>query len=428
MTEQKSNFLILLALMLLALLADSYIYGTGLARPPIRSDGMGYYLYLPAIFIEGDLTLSSTIAGRFRGELPVWAGILPTGTGSYLIKYGIGVALLQLPFFGLATLVAYGFDYPVNGYSAPFHWANAVSGIFYLLLGVCFCFKLGRRYFSRQSVLAALVVLVFGTNLFHYATFDASFSHIYSFAMISGLMLVIDSWYRSPSSYNSIMLGIFAGFILIIRQVNLFALLMIPLWGISSFNLLRTRLALLWKMRAKISLSALAAVMILSPQLLYWYLVTGKWLVYSYGGESFNFLNPRIAQVLMSEQKGLFLWFPSLLLALFLFCLKPTFIKSNRVALVLVLTIQLYVLSCWYLWTLGGGFGYRGLVEFYPLLVPLIAGVFEIVKNVKVRACFYSALVFALFYTNVLMLLYWHYAPRMPEAKLGIVNLFGKVF
>src|SRR5207244_970706 len=39
----------------LAILAVSLIYGFHLAAKPIRSDGIGHYLYLPAAFIDHDL-------------------------------------------------------------------------------------------------------------------------------------------------------------------------------------------------------------------------------------------------------------------------------------------------------------------------------------------------------------------------------------
>lgn len=41
-----------------------------------------------------------------------------------------------------------------------------------------------RRTFSPGVVAATLVVVTFGTNLFHYGTYDTTFSHIYSFCMV----------------------------------------------------------------------------------------------------------------------------------------------------------------------------------------------------------------------------------------------------
>src|SRR6478752_5252153 len=44
-----------------SLAMQALIYGVITAKPVIRSDGVGYYLYLPAALIHGDLTLESVV-------------------------------------------------------------------------------------------------------------------------------------------------------------------------------------------------------------------------------------------------------------------------------------------------------------------------------------------------------------------------------
>jgi len=109
--------------------------------PPIRSDGWGYYLHLPAAFVYGDLHLSFLKAGdlppdlaRHRFASGNWQGLSPTETG-YRDKYALGPAVLQLPFF-LGALVYAKWTLPsVSGFEIPFQVANVLSAAFYFALG-----------------------------------------------------------------------------------------------------------------------------------------------------------------------------------------------------------------------------------------------------------------------------------------------------
>src|SRR5205814_9373645 len=87
----------------LGLISLTLIYGKRLNYPPIRSDGMGYYLYLPASLIDHDLTLQRTIARSFGGTSPEWAGVNRIReTNRLLIKYPPGEAIMLAPSFLLA--------------------------------------------------------------------------------------------------------------------------------------------------------------------------------------------------------------------------------------------------------------------------------------------------------------------------------------
>lgn len=62
----------------LALAGYIYIYATGLAETPIRSDGFEYYVYLPAVVIHHDPTLErfarDCCGGAFPGQPECGAG------------------------------------------------------------------------------------------------------------------------------------------------------------------------------------------------------------------------------------------------------------------------------------------------------------------------------------------------------------------
>ena len=104
----------LAAIIFLSAISVTTIYGLGLNGPPIRSDGFGYYSYLPSFFIYNDISMEwlANTDLKSLADYPSslgWTGISRYGnTGKYLDKYGIGVAILQAPFFLVSNVLANG--------------------------------------------------------------------------------------------------------------------------------------------------------------------------------------------------------------------------------------------------------------------------------------------------------------------------------
>ena len=46
---------------------------------------------------------------------------------------------------------------------------------------------------------ATLVALLFGTNLYHYATYDSTCSHAFSFALFAALLELTERWQATPT-------------------------------------------------------------------------------------------------------------------------------------------------------------------------------------------------------------------------------------
>ena len=92
--KENAGFVIfILITMTLLLLSYVYIYSwRGQSGNIIRSDGWGYYSYLPAIFDYGDLTFSFSDDSA-KGA--VWED----ENHNSINKYPIGTAVMQSPFF-----------------------------------------------------------------------------------------------------------------------------------------------------------------------------------------------------------------------------------------------------------------------------------------------------------------------------------------
>jgi len=111
-------------------------------------------------------------------------------------------------------------------------------------------------------------------------------------------------------------------------------------------------------------LSILFICIIFSVQLIYYKIATGNFIVYSYGDEKFNFLNPHLFDFLFSYKKGLFVYLPLTLLSLtgFVFLYQKN--KWQFYSLLSFLILLIFILSCWWNWWFGGSFGTRPMVEF----------------------------------------------------------------
>src|SRR5688572_25868303 len=80
-----------------------FVYASGRAQQPIRSDGFSYYVYLPSWFLFQDLTLRDLARDCCGGEFPAFTAIIRwPDTRRWVNAHPIGVAILQAPFFLIA--------------------------------------------------------------------------------------------------------------------------------------------------------------------------------------------------------------------------------------------------------------------------------------------------------------------------------------
>jgi hypothetical protein len=349
----------------LGLISLTVIYGRRLNYPPVRSDGMGYYLYLPASLIDRDLTLQTTIARSFGGTSPEWAGVNRIReTNRLLIKYPPGEAIMLAPFFLLAhglTLVS-GVA-PADGFSVLYQAAAAIGGLCYVLLGLHVLRTLLEKSFSPSVVWWTLVVMVFGTNLFHYATYDSIFSHAFSFCLFALFLHGVERWYARPGAGRTIALAVVAGFITLVRPTNSVIFIFALLFDINGRDGLRERLLLVRRNAGLVLAGALVYAATLSPLFAYWKYITGHWIIFSYTGEAFDFSHPQIFKVLFSVRKGLFFWSPVLLLATAGFFVMRKYKRAYVLPTLVFMPLNLYIIASWRDWAYGGSFGHRAFVE-----------------------------------------------------------------
>ena len=409
------------SLLITSLATQAMIYGVITSKPVIRSDSVGYYMYLPAALIHHDLTLATLEQREFPDGIP---GVrVNRFEGHQVIKYPVGEALLLLPFFLPAWGVA-----AATGVTSVFGWpyqlAAAVAGAFYFALGGSLTWALLREKFDRGIALTALGLTILGTNLFHYATYDAGFSHVYSFCLAAGLLLTSVRLPASAGVRPWLALGLTTGLLVVTRPTNA-VLVLFPLgcWFTTTGSL-ASGLGRLRAKRGFLLAALVAAALPVTVQLAYWKCASGHWLIYSYGREGFNFLQPVIGKVLFSVEKGWFVYIPLAFVAVGGWLAARGKLAPYFPTIILFAGLNVWVIASWHDWGYGGSFATRPLVESSPLFALGLAGALWRTQDHRWgRRILLGFAAACVIYTSLLMLGYWMRAlPYIMATPADIQN------
>lgn len=340
----------------------------------IHADAQGYYGYLVAAFLQHTFDWEQVIGSYehtyFNGSAPDFTVMTEHGR---INKYYAGTAVLMFPFFLLGCAVAWLTGQPVDGYSMPFQHSVRLAALFYAMAGL---YLLG-RYLVRKGlswpVVSVVVTGVFaGTGLFHYTMMEPGMSHVYSFFLFCAFIFLADRAIALPDRRHLLPLAAVLALIALVRPVNLLIVLSLPFLagGWRPFILF---IRAVFSEKKQSILPALLAVGIVAIQPLTYVLQVGRPFVWSYSGEGFNFLDPEMVNVLFSFRKGLFVYYPWTLLACFGIVALYLRSKAAAIWLAVFLFVAVYVISSWWVWYYGGGFGLRALVEYLPFFAVLMA-------------------------------------------------------
>lgn len=360
--------IILIAAILLLRMFNTHRYSE--PEKVIAWDVVSYYAYLPATFIEHDLTLSFTDHEHVG---TYWPEILPDG--SKVIKTSMGVAVMYSPFFFMAHAVAPALGHAADGFSVPYAFALQLAGLFYAVLGLLLLRRVLRRYFADWVTALTLLVIGLCTNLYWYSLYEAPMSHVFSFCLFALFALLTELWHERPTVWRSIATGFTLGLISLIRPTNALVVFYFLLYGIWSKESFRNKWNLMLKSWWKLLLMAVAVLLVWVPQLAYWHYNTGHWFFYSYGSrERFFFGDPKIVEGLFSFRKGWLVYTPIMLFSLVGFVPLYRRYRTHFWPLLIFLALNLYVVFSWWCWWYGGSCGMRALIESYALLaLPLAA-------------------------------------------------------
>jgi hypothetical protein len=359
-------------------------------------DDLGYYQWLPGLFIEHDLHW-----------LP-WAHTL--GSGSRLSLFTMGVALLQLPFFLVAHgLCLLGLAAP-DGYAWPYAVARGSTGAFYAASGCWLLMRTLRQRFGAPSSMAAVALLFLATNLYYYSSMEPGMSHVYSFFLFTALLHATLGMQEAPSPRRLFRLMIIATMVVLVRPANVIALLLPLLYGATRPKdvLVRLRWPLEYPRASAAGIAASGSLIL--PQLIYWKAVAGSLVVFTYGtkGEGFHWSHPHLWDVLTHPWNGWFLYSPVMVVVMgALVYMAVRGIAGGRTIL-LVWLLAWYLIASWWSWWLGGAFGHRGFVEYLAFLSLPTAWLAERIRS-SARSVRYAAFTLVLFLAYLNIRMSWNY-------------------
>jgi hypothetical protein len=333
----------------------------------IASDGEGYYMYLPAMFIYGTFENIPVVSAWEFSPYP--------GTQKVKTRFTYGIALMEAPFFGIAQL-----SRKIQGLKTDQPFANDIcvmllmSACFYSTLGLFFVYKTLLRHFENIKVVRwSIVILYFGTNLMFYAVREPTMSHVYTFFLASALMYVIPSFWRTPSVSNTFLTSFLLALIILIRPTNILFALVVLFYDVFNVTDFKNRVHFIIKNLKTLWLIPFISIVLAIPQMMYWHYLSGRWIINIYK-EIYNATfslwdKPEFYKILFHPCNGFLLYSPIMwftLVGMFWMALKN---QMNGRLIAIVFLITAYLCASWCQWWFGHAFGYRSFIDYYPLMV-----------------------------------------------------------
>ncbi len=366
--EQKSSSFILILIAVITVAINFYEKPWKYPNNVIANDVISYYSYLPAAVIHKDVSF-----GFIKDDLEFYSQrfwVIDTPTGKRIPRTTMGLSFLYAPFFFLAHLSAGWLGYETDGFSAPYKFFLEFSSLFYVLIGLFFIRKILLKYFPDRIISWVIVIIFFGTNLLYYTTNEAAMAHAYLFALITVFFHLVIRWHAHPSKMTTFWIGLSAGLISHIRPTDIIVLLIFFFWGITNLETAKDKIRLLMRSYSHLLIMAGAFLLFWIPQLIYWKWATGAWFYYTYANndEGFFFGHPQVIAQLFSYRKGWLLYTPVMILSLIGIPFLAFRLKKAFIPLLLYIAAGIYIMSSWWCWWYGGGYGQRPYIDSYGIL------------------------------------------------------------
>jgi hypothetical protein len=377
----------------------------------VFGDAMYHYTMLHSLGMDGDMDIRNNhkIIGDPWGMSKVDEakyGIPPFKYGYH--KWVIGDSFLRLPFFLLGRKVAkyrYGPYRKLDGRSLTTQGFSCFASLFYAFLGLLLAYAMIKREVGRFPAMVGCAVVWFGTGLFHYSVWYSSYQHAISFFTTT---LLLTSWYfwffaparehsRSPGPrltlraippwYLFFLAGAAGGLNAIVRMENapLPAIFIVPL--VMQIRLLKPyrNWRVFWRFLFRWCWLPIGYVLLLSPQLGYWYWNTGHLFVNHSGDSYLRFSQPYFLELWFSPRNGILPYNPSFYLAFigFVYLIRNNW-RLLFTCFAVIGWVTLLNSSSTYYWG-GYSYGVRRAVAIYAVFMLGLAGFLKLLWQLHQR-------------------------------------------
>jgi len=369
-------------------------------------DNYGYYLYLPAAFIQHDLSFNDIDKFKALNEkyhnTPTYYQLMQSPKGGIIIRMYMGMAILLSPAFFAGHGIALLTGMPADGFSAPYQWVVILFGLILTLAGLFVAQKLLLKFFSDKVAAVTLLITYIGTNLFFFSTRGNPIPHVYLFNLYIFLIWFTVKWHENPKWLSAVGIAVSLGLILAIRPSEIIAVFIPLLYNIYNLTSLKGKSNSIQKYFLQIILISFIVFLFILPQFLYWRIYAGEYIVSVYNdpGSKMDLSNPNFLNTLFSFRKGWFIYSPlSVLACIGIFASIKNQKQIFLFSLVFVL-LNIYLISCF---SSLISYGYRAFIQSYAILLLPLAVVIEFILNRrKWLVVFFSLAMAGLTYLNVL--------------------------
>jgi hypothetical protein len=360
-----------------AVLGGVFVVTLALVNPYLRGDGNGYYAYVRSLVIDHDLNFEN----EFRQGDPLFRDIyfdeqgslrptMRSSTGLVINQWTVGPSLLWLPFFLVAhaavtVLNGLGAGIPADGFSAPYRWLCAIGTACYGWLSLLLMRAPAARIATPRGAILATLAIWWASSLPVYMYFLPFHVHALSACAVS---LFLGYWLRASTFPLTVaawaIWGLLAGLMIEVYSLNaVVGLVAIAELVAASFRERR----LSPRIVGAGAVFAIGALISLAPQLVAKWIVHGSPFISGYRDEFF-WTTPRLWQVGLSSEHGLFLWTPVTLLAI-VGLVRATRRDVRVFALLIVLAVFYYTVASYQNWHGLSSFGSRFFVSLTPVFL-----------------------------------------------------------
>ncbi len=362
--------------------------GEPLALP--HGDAMYYYVYLPSLWLDGDVDLANQYA--VSGD-PWQHRETPIGRAGNV--FGVGPAVFSSPLFLVGHGIARITGARGDGFSLTAITLTAWGSVLASVVALWFAFRLlWRRLGDERRALAASVLVFAGGPVLFFAIRQPVMSHAFATLFAAWLIDTWDASYdRERTLRTWLALGALFGAMVLARP-------QLVTWGIclaaaAVDDLKRGDVA---RRLVRIAAGAGVVVACVLPQLLVWNANYGSPFVVPQGDGFMRWDSPAWSETLFSSRNGLFPWSP--LYAIALVGLVVAVRKRPRLAGVLLAGIaaQAVVNGAVWDWWAGGSLGGRRFDSAYIAfalglgVVLVAAGRWRVSRWIAAGACGWLAL------------------------------------
>jgi hypothetical protein len=385
----KTSLIVLVAVQLFLVYTNTVFYPTwnsGGVGSTISWDVAGYYAYLPAVFINQDLkTLTTTtkVASENNVQPGGFSSAFKLPNGNSVMKYTVGNSIMMLPFFLIAHSWAKIGNYTADGFSFPYQFCISMGCLAYAFFALFVLRKTLLQFFNDKVVAITILLLVLATNFLEYSAITGALTHNQLFFVYCLILWFIIKYYKSPSLLMAAIVGSLIGLAMLIRPTEAILIALFLMWNMMlSFTSFKQKIEFIKKHLLHYGLFFLMVSFVFSIQLIYWKYVSGHWLMYTYGEQSFDWLHPQILNGLFSFRKGWYLYTPIMFFASIGFYFLHKHHKQLVPAMGVFMLLNIYVVFSWAIWWYATSLGQRAMVQSYAVMgFPLAAFINWVIFN-----------------------------------------------